>query len=195
VVVLGLSGNIGCGKSSVSNIFKEHNINVVDADIISREILNDKNLLDEVFNTFGESIKNKDGSLNRKALANIVFNNDNELLKLNSLTHPKIREKITEKIKDKDFVVIDAALLIEGGYLDIIDKLLIITCKEDIQIQRIILRDNCSIDEAKSRINSQMSQEEKKKYADFLIDNSGTIDELRKNVENFIKNMKEEFCV
>ncbi len=85
MLVLGLTGNIGCGKSSVSTIFMENNIKVVDADIVARQIFDDKNLLNEVFSTFGESIKNQDGSLNRRALGNIVFKDDEKLILLNNL--------------------------------------------------------------------------------------------------------------
>ena len=94
MLVLGLTGNIGCGKSSVSTIFMENNIKVVDADIVARQIFDDKNLLNEVFSTFGKSIRNQDGSLNRRALGNIVFNDDEKLILLNNLTHPKIKQKI-----------------------------------------------------------------------------------------------------
>ena len=85
MLVLGLTGNIGCGKSSLSNIFREdYNIDIIDADIISRNIFEDEILLKQVFEFFGDSIKNADGSLNRKALGNIVFNNDAKLVQLNS---------------------------------------------------------------------------------------------------------------
>ena len=90
MIVLGLTGNIGCGKSSVSNIFIQNGIDVVDADIEARRIFDDKDLLNKVFSTFGDSIKNEDGSLNRKALGNIVFNDDEKLIELNNLTHPQI---------------------------------------------------------------------------------------------------------
>ena len=100
MLVLGLTGNIGCGKSSLSNIFREdYNIDIIDADIISRNIFEDEILLKQVFESFGDSIKNADGSLNRKALGNIVFNNDAKLVQLNSLTHPKIKEQILAKVE------------------------------------------------------------------------------------------------
>lgn len=199
MLILGLTGNIGCGKSSLTQIFKENNIDVVDADIISRKIFEDKVVLEEVFDYFGNIIKNKDGTLNRKSLGNIVFNDKNKLLKLNSLTHPRIREKITDELKNilkcgKNIAVIDAALLVEGGYLEMIDKLLIVTCSENIQIERIQKRDKCSKEEALSRINSQMSQKEKVKYGDYIIDNSGTMIELKDNAEKFIMYMKENWC-
>ena len=149
MLVLGLTGNIGCGKSSVSTIFMENNIKVVDADIVARQIFDDKNLLNEVFSTFGESIKNQDGSLNRRALGNIVFNDDEKLILLNNLTHPKIKQKILSKVEEyknqgEKIVVIDAALLIEDDYIPYIQKLILITCRKEIQINRIIARDNCT---------------------------------------------------
>ncbi|WP_286316264.1 dephospho-CoA kinase [Romboutsia ilealis] len=199
MIILGLTGSIGCGKSSLSNILKDNNIDIIDADIISRKIFEDEKLLDLVFEQFGDSIKNKDGSLNRKALGNIVFNDDNKLIELNSLTHPKIKEKVLEEIEkvklyNKDIVVIDAPLLIEGGYLEIVDKVLVITCNEDIQIKRIQKRDKCSKEEALSRISSQMSQKDKIKYADYVLDNSENLKELKEKTHEFLLYMKENWC-
>ena len=199
MLILGLTGNIGCGKSSLSKILIQNNIDVIDADIISRNIFEDKELLNLVFENFGENIKNLDGSLNRKALGNIVFNDDQKLVILNGLTHPKIKEKILNKINEirnigKSLVVIDAALLIEGGYLDILDKLIVITCKESIQISRVQLRDNLTKEQAISRMNSQMSQDEKIKYADYIIDNSGDTNNLKHKAEELIRYMKENWC-
>lgn len=197
MLVLGLTGNIGCGKSSVSTIFMENNIKVVDADIVARQIFDDKNLLNEVFSTFGESIKNQDGSLNRRALGNIVFNDDEKLILLNNLTHPKIKQKILSKVEEyknqgEKIVVIDAALLIEDDYIPYIQKLILITCRKEIQINRIIARDNCTKEEAISRINSQMSQEERVKFADYIIDNSNSFEELQKKVLELISVLQGE---
>lgn len=200
MLVVGLTGNIGCGKSSLSNIFREDfKIDIIDADIISRNIFKDELLLDQVFKVFGESIKNSDNTLNRKKLGRIVFNDDEKLVQLNNLTHPKIKEQIIDSVelirkKGKNIVIIDAALLVEGNYLDLIDKLLVVYCKEDVQIQRIINRDLCSKEEALSRINSQLSQEEKINYADYKIDNSGSYDELKKRAYEFIDYIKEKWC-
>ena len=197
MLVLGLTGNIGCGKSSVSTIFMENNIKVVDADIVARQIFDDKNLLNEVFSTFGKSIINQDGSLNRRALGNIVFNDDEKLILLNNLTHPKIKQKILSKVEEyknqgEKIVVIDAALLIEDDYIPYIQKLILITCRKEIQINRIIARDNCTKEEAISRINSQMSQEEKVKFADYIIDNSNSFEELQKKVLELISVLQGE---
>ena len=199
MIILGLTGSIGCGKSSLSNILKDNNIDIIDADIISRKIFEDQKLLSLVFEHFGDSIKNIDGTLNRKALGNIVFNDDNKLIDLNNLTHPKIKEKILHEVEkyrlsNKDIVVIDAALLIEGGYLEIVDKVLVITCNEDIQIDRIQKRDNCSKEEALSRVASQISQEEKVKCADYVLDNSNTLEDLKQKINEFLLYMKENWC-
>ncbi|MEG1310959.1 MAG: dephospho-CoA kinase [Romboutsia sp.] len=199
MLVLGLTGNIGCGKSSISNILIENGIDVIDADIIARNIFEDRILLEEVFEEFGILIKNEDKTLNRKALGDIVFSDNEKLIKLNSLTHPKIKEKILNKINDakiinKEIIVIDAALLVEGGYLEIVNKVLVIRCDEVIQIQRIEKRDRCSKEDAINRIRSQMKQEKKVEYGDYVIDNSGSNIELQKKVYDFIKYMKEKWC-
>ena len=198
MLVVGLTGNIGCGKSSLSDIFRAEGIKIIDADIIARQIYEDEKLLSKVYETFGNGIKNEDGSLNRKALGRIVFSDDEKLIQLNKLTHPVIRQKVSDEIEEyksqnEEIVILDAALLVESDYLNFIDKLLVVTCKENIQIERIIARDNCSIEEALGRIKSQMSQENKVKYADYVIDNSATLSELRKKAfifMNYIKRTK-----
>ncbi|MFL8709404.1 dephospho-CoA kinase [Clostridioides sp. GD02377] len=198
MLILGLTGGIGCGKSSLSNIFRNLNISIVDADIISRKIFEDKILLKKVFDCFGQNVKNDDETLNRKALGRIVFNDEEKLRELNNLTHPRIREKIMSEIdevrkKGESIVILDAAILVESGFLEMVDKLLVVTCKQEVQINRIKNRDNCSEQEAISRINSQMSQEEKSKYGDYIIDNSGTITELESKAHKFIEYMKENW--
>ena len=198
MIVVGLTGNIGCGKSSLSDIFRAEGIKIIDADIIARQIYDDEKLLRKVYETFGNDIKNEDGSLNRKALGRIVFSDDEKLIQLNKLTHPVIRQKVSDEIEEyksqnEEIVILDAALLVESDYLNFIDKLLVVTCKENIQIERIIARDNCSIEEALGRIKSQMSQENKVKYADYVIDNSATLSELRKKAFIFMNYIKEKW--
>ena len=198
MLVVGLTGNIGCGKSSLSDIFRAEGIKIIDADIIARQIYDDEKLLRKVYETFGNDIKNEDGSLNRKALGRIVFSDDEKLIQLNKLTHPVIRQKVSDEIEEyksqnEEIVILDAALLVESDYLNFIDKLLVVTCKENIQIERIIARDNCSIEEALGRIKSQMSQENKVKYADYVIDNSATLSELRKKAFIFMNYIKERW--
>lgn len=198
MLVIGLTGNIGCGKSSLSKLLIKQNIDVIDADLISREIMYDKELLKIVFNNFGSEIKNNDGTLNRKKLGDIVFNDDEKLIELNNITHPAIKRKINNNIKDlykkgKNIVVIDAALLIEGKFLDLVNKLLVIVCNEEIQLNRVMKRDNLTEEEALKRINSQMKQDEKVKYADYIIDNSKDMDNLRIEFNKFSTYIKENW--
>jgi dephospho-CoA kinase len=198
MLVVGLTGNIGCGKSSLSELLMSKNIDVIDADIISREIMYDKELLEIIFYEFGTEIKNNDGTLNRKKLGNIVFNDDGMLMKLNSITHPVIKRKINDRIIDisnqgKNIVVIDAALLIEGKFLDLVDKLVVITCNEEVQLNRVINRDNMTKEEALKRINSQMKQDEKIKYADYIIDNSKDMNNLKDEFDKLFIYIKENW--
>jgi dephospho-CoA kinase len=198
MLVVGLTGNIGCGKSSLSELLLSKNIDVIDADIISREIMYDKELLKTIFYEFGTEIKNNDGTLNRKKLGNIVFNDDDMLIKLNSITHPAIKRKINDRIIDisnqgKNIVVIDAALLIEGKFLDLVDKLVVITCNEEVQLNRVINRDNMTKEEALKRINSQMKQDEKIKYADYIIDNSKDMNNLKDEFDKLFIYIKENW--
>ncbi|KKY02732.1 dephospho-CoA kinase [Paraclostridium benzoelyticum] len=199
MLVIGLTGNIGCGKSSLSKILEQNYFDIIDADLISREIMNNSDLLKKVFATFGDDIKRNDGTLDRKKLGEIVFNDDKKLIKLNSLTHPAIKKEIIKKINNiklnnKDIAIVDAALLIEGKFLDLVDKLVVITCDENVQLERIIKRDHITKNEAMSRINSQMSQSEKIKFGDYIIDNSGDRNKLIYDASKLITHIKEKWC-
>ncbi len=189
--IIGLTGTIGTGKSTVSILLRRKKIKIVDADKISREILNKGNTLKEIFDYFGEKIKNEDGSLNRKKLGSIVFSNEKELSKLNSITHPKIEESIYREIKahkesGEKWIILDAPLLIEANLLHMVDWVLLVMCEENIQIKRIMDRDSCSKEQAILRINAQMKTSEKMKYADYIIDNSATLEALESQVEQFL---------
>lgn len=194
---VGLTGSIGCGKSSLSNILKKYDIPIIDADIKGREIYENKELLRDIEKSFGSSVINKDGTLNRKNLGKIVFNDDYKLEKLNSLTHPVIQNMIKDDLNKyekfgKKIAVVDAALLIEAGFMNMLDTLVVVTCSEEVQLQRVVLRDNCSEEDAMGRIKSQMPQDEKVKYAEFVVDNSGTIEQLEKEAEKLINSLKEK---
>ena len=194
---VGLTGSIGCGKSSLSNILKKYDIPIIDADIKGREIYENKELLRDIEKNFGSLVINKDGTLNRKNLGKIVFNDDYKLEKLNSLTHPVIQNMIKDDLNKyekfgKKIAVVDAALLIEAGFMNMLDTLVVVTCSEEVQLQRVVLRDNCSEEDAMGRIKSQMPQDEKVKYAEFVVDNSGTIEHLEKEAEKLIKSLEEK---
>ncbi|EPZ55761.1 dephospho-CoA kinase [[Clostridium] sordellii ATCC 9714] len=161
--------------------------------------MSNNKLLEEVFQVFGEDVKDKDGTLNRKKLASIVFSDDKRLIALNDITHPAIKNEIKRRIKDienkgRNIVIVDAALLIEGKFLDLIDKLIVITCDEKEQLNRVMDRDNSNMDEALNRISSQMSQDEKVKFGDYIIDNSGSLEELNYKANKLITYIKENWC-
>lgn len=189
--IIGLTGGIGSGKTTVSNILKEWGIIILDADMIAREIVEPGNTaLEEIKKEFGLSIIDKYGNLDRKKLGQIVFCNKSNMEKLNNIMHKKIIDEIQdriEKIKDKKMVVIDAALLIETGVYKIVDEIWVVYISRRQQIERLKIRDNLSEDEINKRIDSQMPIDEKKKYADVVIDNSKDInylmDQIKKNVD------------
>lgn len=199
MLFVGLTGSIGTGKSTVSKMFKQRNIDIIDADYIARKLL-DKNQEGyyALIKEFGEKILDEDKFIDRKKLKNIVFNDEEKRLKLNSIIHPLVIKKILDdkKIyedKGKKIVILDAPLLFETKLNKYCDFNLVIVCQEKIQIQRIKKRDN--IDELliKNIIRRQMSQEEKKKLADYYIDNSFDCNYLEAKINNFMKFLEESF--
>lgn len=189
--VIGLTGNIACGKSLVASMFESLGAKVIDFDDIARTIVEPgEPAWNEIVDAFGRDILNPDDTINRKALGDIIFNNPQKREILNNITHPKIvqhtRESVEEYRNDNiDLVIIEAALIVErGGLKDLIEKLLVVIADEESQLERLTKRNGLSREEAISRINSQMPTEEKVEYADYIIDNSGTEEETKKQVKN-----------
>ena len=179
--IYGLTGGSGSGKSTAANILKEKGFLVIDADITAREILNHE-VLDELRNAFGNAVIASDGTLNRKALAKIVFEDSEKLSLLNSITHPKIAKSIIDTIEKSEIsnVVIDAAaLLVCKPLMDICDKIIVVVANKDIRISRIMKRDSLTYEEASSRIDAQMSDEEMIRFADIVWNNDATPINLR----------------
>jgi dephospho-CoA kinase len=195
MMVIGLTGGIAAGKSTVSKMIKEYNIPVIDTDCIARDIaMPGSNVLERIGSEFGTELINLDGSLNRKMLGDIVFNDNEKLLKLNSITHPEIKKIVIEEIKkfrsmEKKACVVDAALLIESNFVELVDYIILIYASSDILLRRLMNRDKISEGEAVSRINKQMSFEEKEKYADFIIDNSKDIEYTRNQLSIILKKL------
>lgn len=194
--VIGLTGNIGTGKSTVAKMFNELGAQIIDADRVARDIVEpNKPAWTEIVNYFGEKILNKDRTINRKKLGEIVFKDEEKRLKLNNITHPKIMKKIRSfvnecKKKNASAVIIEAALIVEkGGLKDLIDALIVVSSNEERQLQRIKTRDKIDLGEARSRIKSQLPISEKIKYADFIINNSTNLEETRKQVNKIWRNL------
>ena len=176
---VGLTGSIGVGKSYVSSIFAELGCHVLDADQTAREVvMPGAPGLVAVTKVFGDEILNPDGTLNRKQLGAVVFGDEEKRQRLNGILHPFIIARQDEILNGweaedpKGIGIVDAALMIESGGYRRFDKLIVVHCRPEVQLERLMLRDNLSRDEALRRINSQMSQEEKQQFADYLIDTS-----------------------
>jgi dephospho-CoA kinase len=186
---VGLTGSIGVGKSFVASVFVELGCHVLDADQTAREVvMPDTPGLKALTEAFGEEILNPDGTLNRKHLGAVVFADESQRRRLNHILHPFIIVRQDEILnewerEDRDGIaIVDAALMIESGGYKRFDKLIVVHCRPEVQLERLMLRDKLSRDEALRRINSQMSQEEKQKYADYLIDTSDGFEPTRTQI-------------
>ena len=179
-LVIGLTGSIATGKSTVSNMFKSLNIPVVDADKIARQVVEpDTETYSEIIEVFGEEILHDDRTLNRKTLGQLVFSNEEKRKQLNEIIHPAIRK---EMLRQRDnliklgnrCVVLDIPLLFESKLMHFVDKIIVVYVDEAVQLKRLMERDGYSIDEAKQRIQAQMPVSKKAKMADAIVDNSRT---------------------
>ncbi|MBI2411906.1 MAG: dephospho-CoA kinase [Deltaproteobacteria bacterium] len=180
-MVVGLTGGIASGKTFVSSELKRLGAHIIDADVIAREIVEPGcSALDEIAREFGAGILKPDGTLDRKALAGIVFSDKEKLLILNGITHPRIIDRTKALINEiksahKDpLIIIDAAVLIEAGIHGSVDEVVVVLISEEEQLKRLINRDSLTEEEARKRVAAQLPLKEKAGYADYVIDNSGT---------------------
>ena len=191
---VGLTGSIGVGKSFVTSIFEELGAHVLDADQTAREVvMPGMPGLKAVTEVFGEEILNPDGTLNRKQLGAVVFADETKRQQLNFVLHPFIiarQDEILNEWEAKDpqgIGIVDAALMIESGGYRRFDKLIVVHCRPEVQLERLMLRDKLSREEAQRRIDSQMPQEEKQKFADYLIDTSDGFEPTREQTVKVYK--------
>jgi len=190
MVTVGLTGGVASGKSLVSGGLKRLGAHIIDADVISREIVAPgEPAYREIASTFGKGVIRADGTIDRKALGSLVFSDPEKRKILNKITHPRIIEKIGLEIKALEakggdpLIVVDAALLIEVGLHKEMSKVIVVYADEEKQIRRIISRDHLTEKEARERVNAQMPLPEKLKYADFVIDNNGSVEDTLKSVK------------
>src|SRR5689334_5782447 len=176
---VGMTGSIGVGKSFVASVFVELGCHVLDADLTAREVvLPGTPGLQAITREFGDDILNTDGTLDRKRLGALIFADENRRQRLNHILHPFIiarQDEILNEWEREDpngIGIVDAALMIESGGYKRFDKLIVVHCRPEVQLERLMLRDHLSRDEAQRRIDSQMPQEEKQRFADYLIDTS-----------------------
>lgn len=194
MIIIGITGGIGSGKSTVSGYLSGLGYTVIDADKISREITeNDNNALLEIRRAFGVDVFNSDDTLNRKALANIVFSESSKKRILEEIVISRAEAIIKEKISalkashsEKKAVFLDAPLLLETGMNRLTDKVWLCDALDEIRIQRVMSRDGLKREEIIARMKNQMSREEKIKFADEVIENNLGREELLSNIERLL---------
>ena len=191
---VGLTGGIASGKSTVSGMLRELGVPVIDADMIAREVVAPgSRALEAIVDAFGEEILTEEKSLNRARLGEIVFSDLSKKKVLEGILHPEIIAEQDRRLKDLEregrtpVAIVDAAVMIESGSWKRFDSLVVVDCDESQQIGRLRLRNGMSEEEAVRRVDAQMPLSEKVKYADHVIDNRGSIDDTRKQVEELMK--------
>jgi dephospho-CoA kinase len=187
---VGLTGSIGVGKTFVTGVLAELGCHVLDADELAREVvLPGSPALEKVVSAFGADVLRDDGSLNRVKLGSIVFADPGKRQLLNSILHPYIIAEQDQRLRewgaeDPDGIgVVDAALMIESGGYQRFDKLIVVHCRPEVQLERLMKRDDLTREQAEQRVRAQMDQEEKKKFADYLIDTSDGFESTRRQTE------------
>lgn len=192
--VLGLTGGIASGKSTVAAMLRDLGIVVIDADIIAREVVEvGEDAYFKIIGAFGRSILHDDRTINRQKLGEVIFNNEQKRKVLNSIVHPAVRDKMNRlKMKNiekgEKIIVLDIPLLFESKQTHLVEKVILVNVDRDIQLKRLMERNGLSIDEAEARINSQMPLTEKITFADAVINNNGTIEETKEQLLDVLKN-------
>lgn len=189
--VIGLTGGIATGKSTVSALLRQRGALILDADLIAREIVEPgEEAWKEIKDTFGEQYLQEDQHLNRIKLGALVFTQSKALVKLNHITHPRIKARIKERLKavtkkkkKPPLVVLDAALLLETGLDELVEEVWLVYCSKEEQIKRLMARNNLDYHSALARIEAQkMPLQEKKIYAQVFIDNNNSKEETEKQI-------------
>ncbi|USD78113.1 dephospho-CoA kinase [Bacillus safensis] len=191
-LVIGLTGGIASGKSTVSQMIKEQGIRVVDADIIAKEaVAKGTPALQQIVQTFGEDVLLPNGELNRQQLGAVIFSDEEKRKQLNAIVHPEVRKEMLkqrdEGVSQKEtFVVLDIPLLFESQLESLVDRIIVVYTTPELQLSRLMNRNDLSEEEALNRIHSQQSLEEKCKKADRVIENTQDLAFIRKQLQNIL---------
>ncbi|SMF02637.1 dephospho-CoA kinase [Alteromonadaceae bacterium Bs31] len=183
--VVGLTGGIGSGKTTISDTFARLGVNIVDADLIAKEIVaTGSPALSSIRDHFGTEILDKSGNLNRAKLRKIIFDEPSQRKILENITHPLIRTEILRQLQqsNSDYTILSAPLLLENGLDSYVDRVAVVDLAEEAQVQRSMRRDGASEENIRAIIASQISREERLKRADDIINNSGTIEDAKQQV-------------
>lgn len=183
--VVGLTGGIGSGKTTVANLFAAEGITLVDADIVAREVVaKDSKGLKAIVEHFGTEMLTPEGELDRAKLRERIFNQSAEREWLNQLLHPMIRQEMLEQVKNatSPYVIMVVPLLFENGLDRLVNRTLVVDISPELQISRTVIRDQVDVTQVNNIINSQCSRSEKLARADDIIDNQGEISALKREV-------------
>lgn len=198
--IIGITGGIGSGKSTVSRILRDLGAAVIDADALAKNVTSGgSEALKELAEYFGDEIIDETGELDRKKLASIAFSDPVKLHALNSITHKYITERIAGAVETlrnagkRDFIVIDAPIPVEKGFLDLADEVWVVTADRETRIKRVMERSELTYEEVISRINSQMRDDEYLRIADEVLNNDGTVEELEQVVVKLFLQKKQEW--
>lgn len=192
ILIIGITGSIACGKSLVSNYLQEKGYTIIDADKIGHMALENDEVKKQLVNKFGKSIL-KDNEINRVTLGKLVFENNENLKELNNIIHPQIRKNISEQIqvhKNEKLVFVDVPLLFEAKFDDLVEKIIVVSLDEKIQLERLMNRNSLSKEEALQRIKSQIPVREKEKLGDYVVDNSFTQENTYNQVDRILEKLK-----
>jgi len=187
-LVIGLTGGIASGKSTVSNMLKEMSITVIDADVEARlAVMEGEPAYKQIIAEFGDGILLENGEIDRQKLGAIIFHQADKRKRLNEITHPEVRRRMLEQVEtakrnNEEVVVLDIPLLFESNLTLMVEKTLLVYVDSDIQLQRLVERNNLTIADAQARISSQMPLSEKIKLADAVINNNGTLEETKQQL-------------
>lgn len=196
--IVGLTGGISSGKSTVSSYLKQLKIPVIDADEVARKVVEPNSQgAREIRKTFGSDVFEEDGSLNRQKLGSLIFSNAENRQKLDELLQPLIKIMILDEIeeyrqKGETMIVLDLPLLFEKQYEELCEEIIVVYIPKELQLERLMRRNQYTKQEALSRIDSQLSIEEKRKRATVLLDNQGTIQQLYHQVEQWLVETKND---
>ncbi len=195
---IGLTGSIGVGKSFVAGVLAELGCHMLDADQAAREVVATGSAgLSAVVEAFGEGVLQKDGTLDRQQLGSLIFADQSKRQLLNSILHPYIIALQDQQLREwealdpEGIAVVDAALMIESGGFKRFDKLIVVHCRPEVQLKRLMTRDKLTREEARKRIDAQMPQEAKRKFADYLIDTSEGFESVRKRTAEVYEELRQ----
>jgi dephospho-CoA kinase len=196
VKLVGLTGGIASGKSTVAEILKRQGAAIINADVLAREVVEpDRQAWTEIVNTFGTAVLQPDRALDRQKLRAIIFDDPDARKKLESIIHPQVRALAEQRIREHAaagyaVIVYEVPLLFEGNLQEWLRPVILVACDVDTQRNRLQSRDNLSAAQAQKHIDAQMSLEAKRRLADYVIENNGSLENLKRQVQAVLEKIK-----